>query len=77
MHRGKFFKASSMIATEYFDSSPQRLDGAVGHIVLRPNNSMTWRAAQYFLGVLMAISFTRGHRFSMARLLDDTTVYCS
>jgi|GEM_PF-228718 uncharacterized membrane protein len=55
---GKFFKASSMIATKYFDSSPQRLDGAVGHIVLRPNNSMTWRAAQYFLGVLMAISFT-------------------
>ena len=46
-----------MVAAEYFQAGGRDPAGYVGQIVLRPNNSMSWRATQYFLGTLMTLSF--------------------
>ena len=46
-----------MVATEYFEDSSNGAGDYVGQIVLRPNNSMSWRATRYFLGTPMTISF--------------------
>ncbi len=48
-----------MVSVQYFDHDHTApANEYVGQIILRPNNSMTWQAAQYFLVTLMAISFT-------------------
>ena len=55
-----------MVSTEYFESesdSPSSRE-LVGRLVLRPNNSMSWQAARYFLGTLMIISFTMAMAFT-------------
>ncbi len=52
-----------MVATEFFNTS--NAEGFVGQIVLRPNNSMSWRATTYFLGTLMTISFMIAGAFTL------------
>lgn len=55
-----------MVSTEYFmPNDPARIDdNLVGQIVLRPNNSMTWQAARFFLATLMLLSFTMAIAFT-------------
>lgn len=53
-----------MVSAEYFAGREQTAGGYVGQIVLRPNNSMSWRATQYFLGTLMTVSFVVAFAFT-------------
>jgi uncharacterized membrane protein len=58
-----------VVLAEYFDgadSAPNavRSDDYVGQIVLRPNNSMTWRGMRFFLITLMSISFAMAIAFA-------------
>ena len=54
-----------MVATEYFDGTDNGVGDFVGQIVLRPNNSMSWRATRYFLGTLLTISFVIAGAFTV------------
>ena len=47
-----------MVQTEIFEPDNSQHPNCVGQIILRPNNSMGWRATKYFLATLMLLSFT-------------------
>ena len=55
-----------MVSTEYFESESNfpNTREFVGRLVLRPNSSMSWQAARYFLATLMIISFTMALAFT-------------
>ena len=59
-----------MIQVHYPDqennTTPSAADPAsVGHIVLRPNNSMTWTALKFFLFTLLTLSLCIGIAFTL------------
>lgn len=53
-----------MVSTQYFDNTQTGHNNPyVGQIVIRPNNSMGWQTARYFLATLMIISLTMATAF--------------
>ena len=54
-----------MVQTQIYTADDPRPAGHVGRIILRPNNSMGWRATRAFLITLMGVSFSVAAAFTL------------